>query len=334
MNLIPISEIFDIKYGNQLDLNKLTLDENGVSFIGRSRNNLGLSAKVKELDITPFKAGLITVSMGGTYLLSSFVQPKRFYTGQNIKILSPKEKMSLIIKAFYCTVIEANRFRYSSHGREANSTFNNLLVPSISDARKIANKIKIPNEPLNKPLVQNCLQIQGNTFKRFMFRDIFIIRNGYYNKKPTIEVKGKIPFISAISKNNGVSGYFSHEDINKNNKDKRTSYHHINNKLFNGNCLTVSNDGSVGFVFYQEKKFTCSHSINILYLKDREWNPFSAMFVATIIEQEKYRWAYGRKWRPLRMPTSTINLPVNVKGNPDWEFMENYIKSLPYSSSL
>jgi hypothetical protein len=29
-----------------------------------------------------------------------------------------------------------------------------------------------------------------------------------------------------------------------------------------------------------------------------------------------------------------IKLPATPQGEPDWEFMENYIKSLPYSSSL
>lgn len=49
---------------------------------------------------------------------------------------------------------------------------------------------------------------------------------------------------------------------------------------------------------------------------------------------DKYRWTYGRKWRPIRMRDSTIKLPVNLKGEIDWEFMENYIKSLPYSKCL
>jgi hypothetical protein len=38
--------------------------------------------------------------------------------------------MSLSTKLFYCLCIEANRFRYSTFGREANRTLKNLLVPS------------------------------------------------------------------------------------------------------------------------------------------------------------------------------------------------------------
>ena len=50
--------------------------------------------------------------------------------------------------------------------------------------------------------------------------------------------------------------------------------------------------------------------------------------------EDRYRWTYGRKWRPERMIKSTIKLPVDKQGNPDWNFMENYIKSLPYGDRI
>ena len=62
------------------------------------------------------------------------------------------------------------------------------------------------------------------------------------------------------------------------------------------------------------------------------------MFLTTMIKQEKFRYAYGRKWGINRMETSRIKLPaiVNSKGNyePDWQYMESYIKSLPYGDLL
>jgi hypothetical protein len=53
-----------------------------------------------------------------------------------------------------------------------------------------------------------------------------------------------------------------------------------------------------------------------------------------LIKREKYRYNYGRKWGIERMKNSQIKLPVTKNGTPDWSFMENYIKSLPYSSNL
>lgn len=64
---------------------------------------------------------------------------------------------------------------------------------------------------------------------------------------------------------------------------------------------------------------------------------YNALFVATVIEMDKYRWAYGRKWRPERMIKSTIRLPAKLKDDkyvPDWDYMENYMKSLPYGDRI
>jgi len=80
-------------------------------------------------DVDPFNSGRITVALGGA-ALSSFVQPRPFYTAQNIDVLEPLMPMSLDIKMYYCLCIEANRFRYSTYGREANRTLKNLPVPA------------------------------------------------------------------------------------------------------------------------------------------------------------------------------------------------------------
>lgn len=57
-------------------------------------------------------------------------------------------------------------------------------------------------------------------------------------------------------------------------------------------------------------------------------NPYIAMFLIAIIRKEKNRFNYGRKWRVKRMRKSIIKLPVNSKEEPDWEFMESYVKTL------
>jgi hypothetical protein len=133
-NLIELNHLFDIVHGNKLDLNKMTqvaADEDAVAFVGRSGTRNGVVANVKPIvDIEAHKAGYITVALGGA-ALSSFVQPRPFYTAQNIDVLKPKKEMSLDEKLYYCLCIEANSFRYSTFGREANRTLHRLLVPSL-----------------------------------------------------------------------------------------------------------------------------------------------------------------------------------------------------------
>ena len=62
-------------------------------------------------------------------------------------------------------------------------------------------------------------------------------------------------------------------------------------------------------------------------------NKYVAMFLTTIMNEEQYRYNYGRKCSQDRMEGGSIKLP-SKNGDPDWEFMGNYIKSLPYSSNL
>ena len=140
-----LDEIFHICYGSQLDLNKCELcgKNEGFNFVNRSSSNCGVSARILKIDKKePFNAGCITVAMGGS-VLSSFVQQEDFYTGQNVKVLVPIEEMSLAEKLYYCHCIEANRFRFSTFGREANYSFDSLLVPSRNEIPQSILKRKI-----------------------------------------------------------------------------------------------------------------------------------------------------------------------------------------------
>ena len=134
MKMTKLCSVFNIQHGNKFDLNKMTIvppSRDAVAFIGRSGERNGIVANVARIiSKEPFQAGLITVALGGS-ALSSFVQMKPFYTAQNIDILTPKTEMSIDVKFYYCLCIEANRFRYSTFGREANRTLPDLDVPDL-----------------------------------------------------------------------------------------------------------------------------------------------------------------------------------------------------------
>jgi len=131
--LVSLNTVFRIEHGNGFDLNKMSEcagGENAVVFIGRTAERNGCVAVVERTEIEPFGGGLITVALGGS-ALSSFVQPQPFYTAQNIDVLYPLAPMSFDTKLYYALCIEANRFRYSTFGREANRTLKYLLIPAL-----------------------------------------------------------------------------------------------------------------------------------------------------------------------------------------------------------
>ena len=80
-------------------------------------------------------------------------------------------------------------------------------------------------------------------------------------------------------------------------------------------------------------QFWATDDVNVLYPKF-EMNVYRAMFIITLIEKEKYRFSYGRKWQASIMKETKIKLPIEKNGEPDWNYIENFIKGLDYSDSL
>lgn len=313
--MIKISDLFDVEYGNSFELNRLTETENGINFISRTAKNNGVSAKVERIEsVCPFPAGLITVSLGGT-VLEAFLQPTPFYTGYHIYILSPKIELTDTQKLFYCSCIRANKYRYN-YGRQANKTLKEIHIPSLEDLPKWTEQLD---------LNLDCVKLSAKTgqlaplnqlkWKLFPLSELFTISKGKRLTKADMNT-GLTPFIGATEFNNGITNYIDQQPI------------HL------GNTITIPYNGnSVAEAFYQPEPFWATDDVNVLYPKF-ELNVYIAMFLITLFRQEKYRFNYGRKWNLIRMNKSLINLPVNENGQPDFKFMEDYIKSLPYSSHL
>lgn len=316
MKLVELNTIFDIKYGNQFDLYKLETDEwSDVNFVSRSSQNLGVVAKVSRYnDVEPFPAGLITVTLGGTYLLSSFIQQDVFYTAQNIKVLKPKKVMSMNEKLFYCKAIEANRFRYTSHGREANITLDTLLVPYQVPKEFLEIEIDKLSVLNGKSILNENIHVNANKWESFPLTVLFNLKGT--KTTPILELvatgKGEYPFVTTQATNNGIEGFYDLETEE-------------------GNVLTIDS-AVLGYCAYQEINFSASDHVEKLIPKFK-LNKYIAMFLVTIINQEQYRYNYGRKCSQTRMKEISIKLP-SKNNKPDLEFMEKYIKALPYSSSL
>ena len=258
----------------------------------------------------------MTVSLGGSFLLSSFLQPKKFYTAQNVAVLVPKILMTDAEKIYYCKCISMNRFKYSAFGREANKSLKHLKIPNCVPewVLEYNNTIEIKST-LNKSVNNLDCSLGDRNWKWFELHKLFKIERGESEYKYTFN-KGIYPYISATSDNNGVSYWC----------DKFNS---------EGNKITLSYDGSVGEAFFQHNHFFASEKIAVLDLLNHPLNVYIAFFMIPIIRLEKFRYNYGIKWAvESRMKQTKIKLPIDNSGEPDWQFMEDYIKSLPYSSNL
>ncbi len=314
MKLTKLSDIFEITYGNSLELNRLEIasDETFVNFVSRTAKNNGISAQVKRLNnVETFDAGLITVAVGGS-VLETFLQPKPFYTGYHVMVLKPKREMKDSEKIFYCTCIRKNKYRYN-YGRQANRTLKDIEVPSkVPNWVLQSSEFDFSNylEPLNPKKIKTNLE----SWKWFRYDQLFDIERGRGPRKQDLDF-GETPFITSTDQNNGLTGFTSSEPIH------------------NGNVITVNRNGSVAEAFYQSFPFCSTEDVHVFNPKFK-MSVYVAFFLIPLIRKEKYRYSYGRKWGIARMKESLIKLPTNKSGQPDFDFMERYIKTLPYSKQL
>lgn len=316
MKLVPLETLFEIEYGNQFDLNKMETPGD-INFVSRSSQNLGVVARVKKYKGTePYPAGCMTVTLGGTYLLSSFVQQQPFYTAQNIKVLKPKKEMSFEEKSFYCYAITLNRFRYTSHGREANTTLNKILVPEEVPASFIMKTKAVLQKHTPSPdAVNNRLGIDISKWDYFNVSDLFDISASGDELIDSLTLGGRTPYITSSDSHNGVTDYVVEAATNP------------------ANTITANRGGSVGHFFYQPVPYkTTPVDVRILSPKF-DLNPYIGIFLKTVLQLEKKRYNYSRKMGTDRLKKMRIKLP-SKQGLPDWDYMESFIKGLPYSSSI
>lgn len=177
--------------------------------------------------------------------------------------------------------------------------FYNNLTKSISTKPKNSREIVFNVKKWKSFTISSLFDVMGS--KTTPKRNLQEIGNGIY------------PYITTSSVNNGVEGFY----------DFYTE---------DGNVLVV--DSAVkGVCSYQAQKFTASDHVEKLIPKF-ELNPYIAMFFITLVNLEGYRYSYGRKFNQIRIKETEIMLPVGKNNEPDYKFMEDYIKSLQYSDSI
>ena len=130
--------LFIIDSGTKLDRVKMTDKKPSINFVGRANANNGVTDFIDEIEgLKPYDAGCLTISLGGEYLGSCFIQEKPFYTSQNVNVLIPKHPISDYCKRFISTMIfKEGRLRYKAFVDELNrhmKTDFNILLPVTSD---------------------------------------------------------------------------------------------------------------------------------------------------------------------------------------------------------
>lgn len=316
---MKISDLFEVKYGVNLELSNCEIvdddDAHGINFVARTASNNGVVAKVARIDgIEPQKAGTLSCAAGGS-VLSTFLQTEPYYSGRDLYVLSPRREMSVQEKLYWCMIIKANAYRFN-YGRQANKVLGNIEIPDkVPDW---VSKTKV--DPVSTAIMKKADEIHTEAWKEFKLGGddgIFRFENCKCGNAGELEDGNDIFYIGAKKNDNGVM--------------KKVAY---NGQLVTaGNCILFICDGqgSVGYTNYMDRDFIGSTTLTVG--RNKNLNKYNALFLVTVLDLEKPKYSYGRKYRK-HVQEATVRLPATKEGEPDYKYMEDYIKSLPYSDRI
>lgn len=152
------------------------------------------------------------------------------------------------------------------------------------------------------------MSVDSERWEFFVLEDVFSEIVIAKSEDRGVLSEGDIPFVGRSGENNGFQGYVNSQCITP------------------GNCITVGMVGTFA-PFYQKDDFVASQ--NILCLRYDGMNVYNALFLCTILRcLIKQKYSYNRPIQKNKFSKEVIKLPCTHDDKPDFEFMEQYIKSL------
>lgn len=76
------------------------------------------------------------------------------------------------------------------------------------------------------------------------------------------------------------------------------------------------------------------HRTHIICKKESVQIDYTALFIKSIIDKNRYRYNYGRAFKKDLIKETIVKLLKHTNGNPDFEFMETYIKQLRFGDRI
>lgn len=251
---------------------------------------------------------------------------------------------------FLVTVLDNERFKYS-YGRKyrKNLIKAEIYLPIkynadgsifIDETRKYSDAGYVPDwqfmekyiESLhNKPLTTknnkgDIRELKISEWKYFLLKDICDISMG--NKLDATAMTTDNPEYNFVGRSAGNNGVAMRVDAVY--KDDGTFV-----EPYPAGSITVALGGSLGSTYLQKESFYTSQNVSVLQFPDYV-SEHAKLFICTLIHNESlYKYfPFGRELNTHIRNDFGFTIPVTSEGKPDWQFMEDYIKSLPYGDRL
>ena len=154
--------------------------------------------------------------------------------------------------------------------------------------------------------------IETSNWKEFRVGDLFDVSRPSSRSSQSYN-EGNIPFVASGNFNNGGIAYLQPKD---------------DNDYDEGGCITVS--AVDGYAFYQKDKFLGRGGAgsSIMMLRNDNLNELNGKYICTIIRKACNDWKYSNMGNKDKLADTLIWLPITSTGEPDWNYMESYMKAV------
>lgn len=155
------------------------------------------------------------------------------------------------------------------------------------------------------------VSVNQKTWQAHRVTDLFTYDKGNQNNMNAL-TDGTMPLISAKKIDNGWKTF-----AGKNNK-----------KTFKGHCLTINNDGDggAGLTYYHPYEMLLDSHVTALYSK-KVISKYTYLFMAKCLEKQESLFGHGRSLNKQRLEALSLMLPTTSSGNPDYEYMDLYMRN-------
>lgn len=159
--------------------------------------------------------------------------------------------------------------------------------------------------------VKKNFKLSDREWKEFRIGDLFEVTGSVTTKPQNLIENGFIPRITCSATNNALDDFYQNKATEK------------------GGVLTVDS-ATIGYVSYQSHDFIATDHVEKITNKDNSYiSRFIGLFEKQCIDKATIsKYGYGYKFAQERIKNQKILLPVSENGEPDFDFMENYIHEL------
>lgn len=318
-----------------IDKNKLNLQGGNIPYITRSDVANGINLFLTEEQQLKYRIDSGNCITIGLDTQTVFYQPHSFFTGQNIQVLSyencTKENALFISKLIQLQMV---KFNWGGNGAtlgrlsrtkillpvtssgEIDSKFMESFIQKLENAKLDEYKEyakKRVNEILFSQKIENA-KLEEKNWKPFLIGEIFnkFVQGKSKGLNHLNEKNGEIPYLGATNRNNGVLTFVNEET----------------SMLQKGNCMCFirNGQGSVGYSVYKREPFISTSDNTFAYA---DWlNCFTGNFIVTSSDMIRSKYSFGYKRNNERLIKDKIMLPTTPAGEPDYLYMESYIKEI------